>query len=48
MSSSEDRLLNEISEIQRKLDNRLYKDEKQRKDLMAEKAKKEEELRSDK
>jgi len=35
----------EIAEIQNKLDNKLYKDEKQKKDLIAEKAKKEEEAK---
>ena len=35
----------EIAEIQSKIDNKLYKDEKQKKDLIAEKAKKEEEAK---
>ncbi len=40
-----DKLNHEIAELQNKLDNKLYKDEKQRKDLIAEKAKKEEEAK---
>jgi hypothetical protein len=39
------KLQGEISELQNKLDHKMYKDEKQRKELIAEKAKKEEEAK---
>ena len=41
-----ERLHSEISDIQSKLDHKQYKDDKQKRDLMADKIKKEEELRS--
>ena len=39
------KLQGEIAELQNKLDKKMYKDEKQRKDLVAEKVKKEEEAK---
>jgi hypothetical protein len=44
-SSQVTKLQGEIAELQNKLDSKQYKDEKQKKELAAEKAKKEEELK---